>query len=84
MFKELMMLNTRSYNSIYPQKANVDSTMLGQGGGGGSNFYQGPDHQPKDEDLPEEDETDREETAVFPPFDPNTIQTVSVDDLIID
>ena len=84
MFKELTMLNTRSYNSLYPKNNSVDNTLLGQGGGGG-NFYQGPDPEPKDDfDESEEDETDREETAVYPPFDPNSIKVVTVEEITDD
>ncbi len=83
MFKELSMLNTRSYNSLYPKGNSVDNTLLGQGGGGG-NFYQGPDSEPKDDYDESEDETDREETAVYPPFDPSTIQVVSVEEITKD
>ena len=76
-----MLNNGLSYRQMYPSKTNVDNTLLGQGGGGG-NFYQGSGDGGAADDESPEDETEREETAVFPPYDPNQIQVVTVDELM--
>jgi hypothetical protein len=82
MAKENTMLNNGlSYRQVYPTKSNVDSTLLGQGGGGG-NFYQGSSDGGSHDDESPEDDTEKEETAVFPPFNPQDIQVVTVEELI--